>query len=75
MKCAEFQIVWMKGLIHRPGGTAVEFNRFGTNGLSSLMEAQNTSFARKVIFFCILWGNIRTKFQRFVKNFVIFSKY
>ena len=36
MKCAEFQIVWMKGLIHLPGGTAVEFNRFGTNGLRSL---------------------------------------
>ena len=35
MNCAECQIVWMKGFIHLPGGTAVEFNNFGTNGLMS----------------------------------------
>ena len=34
MYCAESQIVWMKGLIQLPVGTAVEFNRFSTNGLN-----------------------------------------
>ena len=34
MNCAEFQIIWMKGLIHRPTGTAVGTHRFGTNGLT-----------------------------------------
>ena len=39
IKCAEFQIIWMKVIIHLPGGTAVEFHLLGTNGLKAADRA------------------------------------
>ena len=38
------------------------------------MEAENTFSARKVTIFGVFWRNIRTKIQKFVKNFAIVLK-